>query len=189
MTTLYLIRHGETDWNTEGRWQGQADVPLNQKGLDQAKTIAKNLRSLDLKSIVSSDLARASQTANFLALEKGLDVNLDSRLREIHMGSWQGLLISEIQIRYADEYKKRQENPWEFAPPGGETALQVQNRALSSINEIITKYPGDHIAVFSHGFAIATILTYIYKIPLNKIWDLVPQNGQIKEMAINNLKI
>ena len=188
-TRLCLVRHGETDWNVEGRWQGQADIPLNPKGIEQAIYIAKKFIDVDLKAIFSSDLGRASQTAIFLAVEKKLEVHSDSRLREIHMGSWQGMLISEIQVRYGEAFSKRQENPMQVAPPGGETALQVQTRVLSSLKEIIVKYPGDNVAIFSHGFAIATILAHVKQISIIQVWDLVPHNGEVKKLVINNLEI
>jgi broad specificity phosphatase PhoE len=88
MTCLLLIRHGETDWNIEGRWQGQADVPLNQRGRQQAIDIARSLCHSDIHAIYSSDLQRAWHTAQVLARLKKLPIQPDTRLREIHQGEW-----------------------------------------------------------------------------------------------------
>ncbi len=179
MTQLILIRHGETEWNTEGRWQGQVDVPLNSKGWVQAHSIAAVLLNSPISVIYSSDLQRAQDTAQVLADVKGLQVLLDPRLREIHQGEWQGLLINDIQKLYAKAFIQRQTNPLWVAPPGGETAIQVRERALASIQDIRQAYPDQSIAVVSHGFIIAVILAYYHNTPFEQVWDLIPKNGEI----------
>jgi broad specificity phosphatase PhoE len=181
-TRLILIRHGETDWNIEGRWQGQIDVALNARGQKQVEEMAQQLvgcvEADGLSAIYSSDLARARQTARALARMTGLPLYLDERLREIHQGEWQGLLVSEIQGRYAEEFKKRKTNPLSVAPPGGETARQVQERVIQATEEILSQHHGETVAVVSHGFAIAVILTHYRGYPFEKVWDLIPGNGK-----------
>ena len=184
MNRMILIRHGETDWNIEGRWQGQIDVPLNENGMRQAGEIAQALRDKDIGVIFSSDLLRARQTAESIAKALGVEVDVDARLREIHQGEWQGLLISEIQERYQAEFIKRKKDPLAVAPPGGETARQVQERVLDFIEDISARYFQTNIAVVSHGFAIAIIIAHFKKIPIEKVWDLVPPNGATFELDI-----
>lgn len=180
MTSLVLIRHGETDWNQEKRWQGQIDVPLNAAGLLQAEQIALTLKDIPLHAIYSSDLQRAVQTATPLALQKGLPVQVDPRLREIHQGDWQGLHIDEIRSRYKTEFEQRKKNPLLVAPPGGETAMQVRQRVLAALQDILRFNPPDsRIAIVSHGFALAVILTSLQDTPIGQVWDLVPKNGAI----------
>ncbi|HEX9617128.1 MAG TPA: histidine phosphatase family protein [Anaerolineales bacterium] len=184
MTRLILIRHGETDWNAEGRWQGHADVPLNSRGHAQAEEIARSLAGEKIDAIYVSDLRRTEQTAEPLARAQGLEVRVDQRLREIDQGEWQGLVISEIQSRYADEFRQRRENPLEVAPPGGETALQVRERVLAAVQDILSAHPGQTVAIVSHGFALAVIRAYFQGVPIGKVWELVPKNGEIVELEI-----
>ena len=185
-TRLILIRHGETDWNIEGRWLGQADVPLNARGREQAGQIALLLKDVGLAAIYTSDLTRARETAEVLARARQLGVRIDPRLREIHQGEWQGLHLAEIQTRYTETFRSRQENPLQVAPPGGETASQVRERVLAAVNDIVQTHAGDTVVIVSHGFALAVILVYHQGIPIEKIWDLIPENAQVNIIDVNN---
>lgn len=184
MTRLYLIRHGETDWNRQGRWQGQADVPLNDRGRQQARQVAEKLAQVALDAIYTSDLIRASEVARIIAQAKGdrVPIVLEPRLREIHQGEWQGLRVQEIQSRYAEAFRQRRIDPLMVAAPGGETALQVRQRALHAVRDLLRAYPDGNVALVSHGFTIAVLLTHFYRLPMEKVWELVPDNGAIIEM-------
>ena len=96
MTEIWIVRHGQTDWNVEGRYQGQADRPLNAVGLAQAQQAAEQLRGRDFAAIYSSDLQRARVTAEIIAGQLGLPVQVDRRLREVNQGEWEGLLTADI---------------------------------------------------------------------------------------------
>lgn len=185
MTHLYLIRHGQTDWNIEGRWQGHADVPLNKRGREQAAQIARSLANVGIRAIYSSDLTRAGDTAEALSTTTGLPVLYDKRLREIHQGEWQGLLVSEIQARYGDQFKRRRENPFTVAPPGGETVLQVRERVVSAIEDIVKKHPHERVAVVSHGFALAVIQVYYLERPIDEVWEMIPNNDEWREIKVS----
>jgi len=174
MTHLILIRHGETDWNIQGRWQGQEDVPLNRRGRQQVQQAAKTMANKNINAIYASDLTRAVDTAKPLARITRLRIRLDSRLREIHQGEWQGLLISEIQSRYADLFQKRINNPMEVAPPGGETVHQVWERVRQALNEIVKKHPSETVAIVSHGFVLALARVHFEHRPLEDVWGMVP---------------
>ena len=177
MTSLILIRHGETDWNVEGRWQGQIDIPLNQKGRIQAEETARNLSDVPISAIYSSDLSRAFETARPLADWKGLPIQTDPRLREIHQGVWQGMLVKDIQARYAERFEQRADNPLSVSPPGGETVLQVNGRVLSIISEIVQRHPQETIAIVSHGFVIALLQVHFENEPIEKVWQKIPHPG------------
>ena len=187
MTRLYLIRHGETDWNRQGRWQGQADVPLNDRGREQARQVAEKLAEVPFDAIYTSDLIRASEVARIIARAKGdrIPIVLEPRLREIHQGEWQGLLVQEIQSRYAEAFRQRRMDPLMVAAPGGETALQVRQRALQAVRDLLAAYPNGNVALVSHGFTIAVLLTHFYRLPIEKVWELVPDNGAIIEMDVS----
>jgi probable phosphoglycerate mutase len=185
MTRLYLIRHGQTDWNIQGRWQGHADIPLNAHGLMQARQIASALAGEGLGAIYASDLSRARETADALAKTTGLGVHLDERLREIHQGEWQGLSVSEIRERYQDAYERRKNDPAGFAPPGGETVVQLRNRLVEAVAEIRSRHPAQRVALVSHGFAVAVLSTHFMELPLQKAWEMIPDNDewQILDLA------
>lgn len=178
MTRLILIRHGETDWNSEGRWQGQIDIPLNENGLEHARELAIELAREGIQAIYSSDLLRAIQTADPLAKRAGIPVNLDPRLREIHQGEWQGMRVEDIRVRYAERFQQRRANPLAIAPPGGETVLQVQERVYQSLDDILLRHPDETVAIVAHGFVIAVLRLRLENHPLEKVWSLIPPNGK-----------
>jgi broad specificity phosphatase PhoE len=177
VTRLILVRHGETDWNLEGRWQGQADVPLNATGRRQSREVAEALAGEPVAAIYSSDLQRACVMAEELGRVKDLPVQTDSRLREIHQGEWQGLLVSEIEARYAGQFAQRQRDPLNAAPPGGETVAQVRARVLAAIEDILHRHPEETVGVVSHGFALALVLAHYEGRPIEEVWEMIPENG------------
>lgn len=183
-THLVLIRHGETDWNVTGRWQGQADVPLNSHGMQQAQEMAQSLADRGLDAIYSSDLLRARQTAEPVGQIAGLQVHYDARLREIDQGLWEGLLLSEIRTRYASIYEQRNTDPWKVAPPGGETVSQVHVRVVACVDEIVRRHPGQSVAIVSHGFALALVIAHYLRQPVKKAWDLIPKNCDPFELTV-----
>ncbi len=184
MTTLYFIRHGQTDWNIEGRWQGHADVPMNARGRQQAARIARSLADVGLAAIYSSDLQRAAETAQAISLATHLPVRHDPRLREINQGEWQGLLASQVQAHYGELLRKRQQDPLTIAPPGGESVLQVRDRLVSAVEDILARHPNERVAVVSHGFALAVLQVHYQGYPIEKAWDFIPSNDEWRVLEI-----
>lgn len=178
MTSLYLIRHGQTDWNIQGRYQGQADVPLNEAGRAQARALAEALEGEGIGAIYSSDLARAHDTASELGERIGVPVVVDRRLREVSQGEWEGRLANEIERLYPDVWARRRDKPLEVPPPGGETVAQVRERILEAVNEILKRHPDDKVALVSHGLALAVILGHHRQLPIEQVWDLIPGNAE-----------
>lgn len=156
-TRLVLIRHGETDWNVEGRYQGQADPPLNARGLAQARLLAEELRKAGLDVLYSSPLQRAVQTAQTLADALGLPLYLEPRLVEIHQGDWQGRQRSEIAARYPELFRRWQTKPWAVTPPGGESLAQVQARVYAAVDEILSRHAGQTVGLVTHRIPIALL--------------------------------
>ncbi|MFN7034736.1 MAG: histidine phosphatase family protein [Bellilinea sp.] len=175
-TELWLVRHGQTDWNVEGRYQGQADMPLNEFGIKQAQDLAEKLRNVNFAAIYSSDLQRALSTAKILA--GGREVSIDPRLREINQGEWEGQLFDVIRQRYANFFENRLENPLESRPPGGESLKEVAERVKSCVDEITSHHPGERVLIVSHGLVIATLITASRGIPLSKAFELIPDNAE-----------
>jgi len=178
MTRLCLVRHGRTAWNLEGRWQGHADIPLDATGLDQAQQVAKILATRRFNAIYSSDLQRAFVTAETIASRHfPLPIQTDVRLREIHLGEWEGKLISDIPSLYPESWAERQQRPLESRPPGGESVRQLAERFNSAMAEICAAQPAEDVLVVSHGLALAAFLCHIKELPLSQAFERVPPNA------------
>ncbi|SDW15386.1 histidine phosphatase family protein [Paenibacillus sp. CF384] len=152
MTKFGLIRHGETDWNTEGRAQGQSDIALNDTGRLQAHTLAERLRNESWDVIFSSDLSRAKETADIVAKLMGLTVLTDSRLREMYKGEMEGTTLKERIQKWGEQ--------WERLAPGLESEDSIVSRGTSFIAEAAETYKGKNILVFSHGVLIGSTLKH-----------------------------
>jgi broad specificity phosphatase PhoE len=158
MTTLILIRHGETHWNVIGRYQGQADPPLNAKGQKQAKQVAQALNAkTQIDVLFTSPLRRAIQTAEKIAETLDIPLHADPRLMEIHQGDWQTKLRTEIEAAYPDLFRRWETEPWEVTPPGGEHLTQVQTRVYAAADEIINRFPNQRVGLVIHRIPIALL--------------------------------
>jgi alpha-ribazole phosphatase len=186
MTTLLLIRHGQTDWNLEGRYTGQSDVPLNETGREQARELAALLVAEQVPPdvIYASDLERARETAEIIAGRFGLPVQTDGRLREVNQGEWEGMYFPDIVARYAQEFAEREADPLNVAPPGGETVGQVQARVQAAVADMAARYPAQRVAVVAHGMVLALIRLEAYGYPVEQVWQLVPPNCEVEEVDV-----
>lgn len=177
MTTLWLIRHGQTDWNVEGRYQGQADVPLNAAGLQQAGALAEELNGQVFDAIYSSDLQRARATAEIIAQVIRLPVQTDIRLREINQGQWEGQFYLYLMVHFPAEMLARRNNPYEFRPPEGESAAEVAQRVMQAADEIAAAHPHGRVLIVSHALALATLYCKAKALTLREVYDHLPQNA------------
>lgn len=153
-TRILLARHGETDWNLVGRWQGHADPPLNDAGRRQAEALANELVGDGVAAVYSSDLRRASETARLVAGRLGLPVVEDAGLREIDVGSWSGLTRDEVQERYPEGFAR-----WLAGEIGhdGETREQLTARVVGAVERIAGRHSGETVLVVTHGGAIRAL--------------------------------
>jgi len=179
MTELWLVRHGQTDWNIEGRWQGHADIPLNLTGLEQARRLAAKLAETGqaFQAIFSSDLKRAFQTAQEIGKSLGLPVHKDRRLREISKGEWEGMLVSQVSTLSTEAIRQRRDDPLYSRAPGGESLVEVAARLSSAADDISRAYPVGPVLVVTHGLALAALLCLANKWPLQEAYDRVPGNA------------
>ena len=164
MTIFYLIRHGETDWNVEGRWQGHTDIPLNANGREQARRLAERLRTdrTRFDAIYSSDLARAYETAGLLGAALGLPVRRLSALREIDVGAWGGL--TNVQIRERDgETLRRIEQGEDLPRGGGERTSDLSRRVVAELERLTQAHPGQTLALVSHGGVVRVLLDHVLR--------------------------
>jgi len=176
MTKLCLVRHGQTDWNMEGRYQGQSDIPLNEHGRAMAHRLAEALDGQDFSIIYSSDLLRAVETACILAKKLHLAIIADARLREINQGEWEGQLVETIKNHYSALWDLRSIEPESFRPPGGETVHEVAARVYEFLDDLTQKYQSGKILVVSHGLAIATVICRDLGIPIAQSYQYIPEN-------------
>ena len=158
MTRILLARHGETDWNREGRWQGHSDQPLNATGRAQAEALADRLRGARIDALYTSDLLRASQTAEAVARVTGLDPIPTPGLREVNVGELAGLDRAEAGRRYPDWYTRWIEGTNDRYP-GGEHFTDLHDRALASLDRIAGRHAGETaVAVCHNGIVHAVVL-------------------------------
>ncbi|HEY3312827.1 MAG TPA: histidine phosphatase family protein [Anaerolineales bacterium] len=178
MTQLCLVRHGETCWNVEGRWQGHSDAPLDENGINQARKVAEELAPRHFTAIYSSDLQRARITAEAIAKIQELPVIIDPRLRELNMGAWEGLLFSDIPTLYPEGWAEHQRWPVEFLYPNGESVQQLARRIVPAIASICAEYPADaQILIVSHGLSLAVFLCHVHGWPLDEAFTRIPRNA------------
>lgn len=161
---LYLIRHGESVYNAEGRIQGQTDIPLSQIGLRQARAIADGLAKIKLDAIFTSPLKRAAQTAEPLAMHQGLTAELMPELMEIHAGIFSGLLWGEIEQKYPEHAVPWREQHPDFVIPGGESRRQLMERGVRALQAIRARHL-EQVAVVAHGGVLCAALKGLLQIP------------------------
>ena len=184
MTHLVLIRHGETDWNVEGRYQGQADPPLNAHGVAQSKELAEHLEIYGLDFLYSSPLKRAAQTAQIVSERLRIPLYFDSRLMEIHQGDWQTRLRAEINELYPELFKRWESEPWEVSPPNGEFLHQVQDRVVAAVEEIKVKYPHNCAGLITHRIPIALIKVRYQEVGRDIVRTMHLPNIYIEQLEI-----
>jgi broad specificity phosphatase PhoE len=158
-TRVYLVRHGATQLTAEDRFSGDVGVDLSDEGRAQAARLGERLRHEGISAVYSSPLSRAVETANIIADHCGLSVQRRDGLREISHGRWEGLTRREVEEHYPNEYAAWEEDPFTFAPEGGESGVSVLARALPVIREVVTKHPPDCVTVVSHKATIRLILS------------------------------
>ena len=179
MAKLYLIRHGETDYNNALRFQGQTDIPLNQKGIEQAEKAADFFRDIPLQAIYTSTLIRAKTTAEIIAGVKGMVVQETDALREMSFGIWENMNSKDIQKKYAKEWKDFFASPARTTIPQGESMLDVQKRAYPTVQEILDRYPEGDVAFVAHGGIIRVLMCTMLGLDLNRAWHLHVGNASI----------
>jgi broad specificity phosphatase PhoE len=152
VTTILLARHGESDWNRAGRWQGWADRPLTARGRRQARELAARLEGTELDAVYSSDLQRARETAEIVARSRGMTVETVPDLREVDVGSFSGLTRAEAQARFPELYARWLDGGegWE----DGESYQQMSERVVRAIHQIGNRYDGLRVLIVAHGGSI-----------------------------------
>ncbi len=174
ITTFYFFRHGETDWNIERRFQGHTDVPLNSNGLKQIAELAKKMQILEIEVILSSDLTRAHMTAQAVAKNRKIEIQLSHILRETHLGQVEGMLVKDIEKQFSQDFLRRwgsiKEEDMDFAFPGGETKREQLQKVQSYLENFCHLNPNlKNIAVSTHGGTLRRIVHSARGAPLEAV--------------------
>ena len=182
MTEIILIRHGETEWNLSGRWQGHADSALSPRGIAQAKALAARMAKEEVDQVYASDLERAQHTARLAGSEANWTFSLMPELRERDLGVLEGLTTDEMLVEHPDVYRSFREDGPEYQPPGGESFKQFYYRCSSAIEHLASEHPSGKIAVVTHGGVLGAIFRYVLNIPLNAERNFVLLNCSINRI-------
>lgn len=164
---VYLIRHGETDWNLEGKCQGISDRPLNETGRRQAEAVARHLREGEFEAFYASSLCRAYETASIIAQGHGQEVQRTDFLWELNQGVFEGCTFPELAGNHGDFLKEWRRSPADLKMPGGESMQELQNRASGELERIVQRHPTGNVVVVGHNLCNVTLLCWAMKMDLN----------------------
>lgn len=168
MRKIIVVRHGETQWNRELRYQGQTNVDLNEEGIRQVERLAQHLKDEKIESIYSSDLKRAYKTAEAIAKYHSLKIKKTKLLREIHYGIWEGMYLFEVKEKYPEILSEWIKSPFNTVIPEGESIKSFARRIKRAIDKILKETVGN-ILIVSHGGPIKIILTYLLGMDLSQV--------------------
>jgi broad specificity phosphatase PhoE len=189
VTTIFLARHGESDWNAANRFQGHSDRPLTDLGREQAQALAELVAAENVEAIYSSPLKRALDTARIVAARSGLEVIEDEDLREVDTGSWSGLSRAEVQERYPEGFER-----WTSGGAGwedGESYEEMADRTLQALRKITDGHPGGRVLIVSHGGPIRAIQAAANGMDINAYRRLQPvePNARLTAVTFENGRI
>ena len=166
-TQVIIVRHGQTEWNIKGIRQGHLDSPLTGRGLAQAKALGQRLAREKFSVLYSSDLGRAIETAKEIVSVTGHQIVTDARLRERHLGIFQGLNADEINERYPEERRLMRTSGPGYVIPGGESMIQQVERNVAFFDSLAVRHAGETIVVVTHGGVVSGFFRHTLAIPLD----------------------
>lgn len=182
---IYLVRHGQTDWNLEGKIQGSTDISLNEAGRQQAACLVKGMENRPVVQIFSSPLKRAAETAAAIGISQRVDVEILEELKEVAFGDWEGMTWAAIREQYPKEYERWCINPVDVAPPGGEQQTDIRRRCKRVADWILAQATGD-VAIVAHGAILAYLVECLmWKNPLEK--EIFVKNASITTVEYHPL--
>ena len=181
-TRVIAIRHGETDWNAQTRIQGHTDIALNDAGLRQASRLAEALAGAGITALYASDLRRAMQTAQAIAVRCRLAVSADAGLRERDFGIFEGRTWAELERLWPEQANRWRERRGDFAPDGGESLVDFSARCVGSATRLAARHPGETIALVAHGGVLDCLYRAATRIALS-----APRTWQLGNASINRL--
>ena len=192
---LILVRHGQTAWHAESRHVGNADIPLDGTGREQARLVADRLAETDIDVAFSSPLSRCLEMASLVAEPHGIGVETDDRLREMDLGEWSGETYGSVAEKHGDIISRWTKDPGSLTPPGGEQLEQVRGRTVSWLEEIWASYKWKTVFVSSHSTPIRIIVSDLIGIPFSRMFCLrlapasitaITYNGELANLEVLN---
>ena len=181
---LWLVRHGESTWNQDRRFQGARDAELSERGREQARALARALAGMRVDALYTSPLGRARDTAMACGEALGVRPVVVDDLREVGLGEWEGLPVETVVERYGDHYWRWLTLPGDHPPPGGEPMAALQRRVTAAIEAIRAPHAGGRVLVVTHGGAIASLLCGCLGLGLNAVWRLRIDNASITRVEL-----
>jgi alpha-ribazole phosphatase len=176
-TRIYLIRHGEIVGSDVLRYNGQIDVPLTPKGFEQYHLLAERLKDVSASACYTSDLTRCVQGAEILCAGKKISFHTRRELRELSFGEWEGLAWTELAERFPEEWKNRMKGFVEFRAPGGENLLDLRDRVVPLLRDIVARHPGEEVFVVGHGGVNRIILLDAVGAPPSSMFRIEQEYG------------
>jgi len=174
-TWIYLVRHGQTVWNEEGKLCGSSDVPLSDEGLVQAQKVAARMKNVNLSAIYSSPLLRARQTAEAIASHHNLPVQVEPDLREVDYGEWEGLKVDEAMEKFPELERLRREDPMNFVAPKGEPMKNFAQRVIAAVQRIALRHPDETICIVAHQTVNRFVLCWVLQMDF-RLWRQLRQD-------------
>jgi broad specificity phosphatase PhoE len=186
MTRIYLVRHGQTEWNRELRFRGRADIPLDENGCKQASAISDALMDKGINTIYTSPLRRSIETARPIAAVFHLEIENLQELIDINYGEWEGLAYDEVRQRYANLYRKWEERPDLVKFPNGESLEEVRRRSFAAFMEVVEKNSGNSILIIPHRVINKVLLCALLGISNAYFWSIRQDTGCINVIEYSN---
>lgn len=171
MLNIYLVRHGETEWNTQKRMQGWDNSDLTEKGIEAASALHHHFIDIEFDAVYSSTSGRAYRTAEIIVGERNIEIIKDDNLREIFLGDWQGKTAAEIEKISPQQHYNFFSAPHLYNRENSETLPQVQERALKTINKIVKDNKTGNVLIVTHGVTLKLIMAYFEKRHLKDLWE------------------
>ncbi|HEY0604861.1 MAG TPA: histidine phosphatase family protein [Herpetosiphonaceae bacterium] len=172
-TDVWLVRHPQTDWNKERRYQSRSDRPLTDFGLLRLEAIAQRLRRIRFSTIITSELNCTDQVAHAVAAQQiqAPQIVRDQRWREADQGDWEGLTYSEVQARYPAQVRQRFGDMWSSRAHGGESIADLWQRVQAAWNDALRRHNGEHILIVTHATPIQLLLCAMLNLPFEQYWQ------------------
>lgn len=187
MAKWFLVRHGETTWNAEGRVQGHLDSPLTEAGRADAERMAGRLSSVSFDSVYASDLGRAQATLAAITNGRTLPVQALHGLREKSYGTWEGVTFEEIRERHPEEFERLFMDDVEFAPPGGESDYDLVRRIGDLVEQLKLTHSDDQdILLVGHGGSLRAVLVNLLDFPVRSLWHFRLDNGSLSILGASS---
>jgi len=168
---IYLVRHGQTEWDEERRMQGRKNSDLTAMGREDSKYLAKELSHTEFSQIYSSPLERAMETARYIMVGRTQEIIPFEAFKEMNFGEWEGMVDREVKSRYPEDHFDFMNRPNLFKPLGGESFEELRERVEKGLDDLIATAVGDRILVVTHTFVIKTILSIVHDYPVDDFWN------------------